>query len=63
LGGLNLTGTTDDTVYVPNIVVVTSFTPSGSTDPTGENGSISWDNNYLYWKSGGQWLRISGSTW
>ncbi len=63
LGGQNINGYSDDTVYVPNIVVVTSFTPSGSTDPTGENGSISWDNNYLYWKSGGQWLRISGSTW
>ena len=63
ISGQNITGNTDNTVYVPNIVVVTSFTPSGSTDPTGENGSISWDNNYLYWKSGGQWLRISGSTW
>lgn len=63
LGGQNLTGTTDDTVYVPNFTIKTSYTPTSTVDTYGEPGSITWDNNYLYLKQTGGWVRFSGETW
>lgn len=61
--GSGITGTTDDTVYVNDLVITKlASVPSSSADSVGENGSITWDNNYFYWKANGQWLRISGST-
>jgi hypothetical protein len=63
LGGQNITGTTIDTVYVPDFVIKKSAAvPTNSADSVGENGSITWDNTYFYWKANGQWLRVSGST-
>ena len=60
--GNGITGTTDNTVYVPNFVIrKSSAVPTSSADSIGENGSVTWDNNYFYWKANGQWLRISGS--
>ena len=41
----------------------TSYTPTGSTDTNGSIGDVSWDNNYFYWKTSTQWLRLSGETW
>lgn len=63
IGGQNITGSTDDTVYVPDFVIKkVAPVPSSSIDASGEDGSITWDNNYFYWKANGQWLRISGLT-
>jgi hypothetical protein len=36
--------------------------PTSSASGVGENGSVTWDNNYFYWKANGQWLRVLGST-
>jgi hypothetical protein len=41
---------------------ITHYTPSGSTDTNGASGNITWDDQYLYWKTSTQWLRISGQT-
>jgi hypothetical protein len=41
----------------------TSYTPSGSTDINGSIGDVAWDNDYFYWKTSTQWLRISGQIW
>jgi hypothetical protein len=41
----------------------TSYTPTGSTDSNGNIGDVAWDDNYFYWKTSTQWLRISGQTW
>ena len=61
--GDNITGNTDNTVYVPDLVIKKSAAvPTSSADAVGENGSITWDNSYFYWKANGQWLRVSGST-
>ena len=62
LGGYNITGTTTETVYVPKIRLVTSGTPSSSSDTQGEPGSLLWDNTYFYYKDNTGWKRISGST-
>lgn len=37
--------------------VIGTFTPFGSSDPVGATGSISFDSNYLYYKSGAGWKR------
>jgi hypothetical protein len=62
LGGQNITGTTSDTVYIPNLNISYSGTPSSSADPLGEIGAIRWDDTYFYWKTINGWLRVSGST-
>lgn len=64
IGGQNITGTTADTVYVPDFVIKKAAAiPSNSADLTvGEAGSITWDDTYLYFRTSTQWLRISGLT-
>jgi hypothetical protein len=63
LGGVNITGTSDNTVYVPDLVIKKlASIPVNSSDIIGENGSVTWDNNYFYWKANNQWLRLSGLT-
>lgn len=64
LGGSGLTGNSINTVYVPNFVLKTSYTPTGTTDTTiGEVGSITWDNTYFYYRDSTGWKRLSGATW
>jgi len=63
LGGISISGTQSETVYVPNIVVKTNFTPTGTTDPTGEVGQITYDSSYLYYRDTLGWKRLSGATW
>jgi hypothetical protein len=57
LGGQNITGTTNDTVYVPNLNIVMSYTPSSSGDTIGNVGSITWDDTYVYVKTNSGWGR------
>jgi hypothetical protein len=59
LGGENISSTANDTVYVPNLNIQTTFTPSSSGDTTGSIGSITWDNNYVYVKTNNGWGRSS----
>ncbi len=63
LGGTGITATLSNTVYVPNIVLAYSGTPSGSTASNGVAGSLLWDDNYFYYKDNTGWKRISGATW
>ena len=66
LGGTGITGTALNTAYVPNLVIypTTTYTPSGTTDTTvGEVGSVTWDNNYFYYRDNIGWKRLSGVTW
>jgi hypothetical protein len=63
LGGISISGTQSETVYVPNIVVKTNFTPTGTTDPIGEVGQITYDSSYLYYRDTLGWKRLSGATW
>jgi hypothetical protein len=66
LGGSGITGTNVSTVYVPKLVLYSAYTytPSGTTDTTvGEVGSVTWDNNYFYYRDNIGWKRISGATW
>lgn len=65
IGGSNITGNTSDTTYVPNLVISKNYnyTPTGTADTAGEPGSVTWDNNYFYYKDNNGWRRISGSTW
>ena len=63
LGGFNITGTAVNTVYVPHLVIKSNFTPSGTTDPVGEVGQITYDSTYLYYRGSSGWKRLSGATW
>jgi hypothetical protein len=65
LGGYSISGTQSSTVYVPNLVIypTTTYTPSGSTDTVGEVGSVTWDNDYFYYRDNNEWKRLSGVTW
>ena len=40
----------------------TSYTPTSSSDTNGNIGDVAWDDNYFYWKTSTQWLRVSGQT-
>jgi hypothetical protein len=44
-------------------ITTDTYTPSGTTDTGGNLGQITWDNNYLYLKQTGGWVRFSGETW
>ncbi len=58
IGGKNITGTTDDTVYVPDLVIKKNASvPTTSGDTSGNAGSITWDNNYIYVKTLSGWGR------
>jgi|LakMenEpi03Aug12_release.lakeMendotaPanAssembly.Ray.scaffolds.fasta_scaffold06451_12 hypothetical protein len=63
LGGTGITATLSNTVYVPNIVLAYSGTPTSSLDTLGEPGSLLWDNSYFYYKDNTGWKRLSGTTW
>ena len=63
LGGTGITATLSNTVYVPNIVLAYSGTPTSSLDTLGEPGSLRWDDSYFYYKDNTGWKRISGTTW
>ena len=63
LGGTGITATLSNTVYVPNIVLAYSGTPTSSLDTLGEPGSLRWDNSYFYYKDNTGWKRLSGATW
>ena len=63
LGGTGITATLSNTVYVPNLVLTYSGTPSGSTSSDGVAGSLLWDDTYFYYKDNTGWKRISGATW
>jgi hypothetical protein len=62
LGGNSISGISSDTTYVPNFIIKQSYTPTNSSDPSGEPGSITWDNTYLYYKTNTGWRRLNGST-
>ena len=63
LGGIGISATAVDTVYVPHLVIKSNFTPSGTTDPVGEFGQITYDSTYLYYRDNTGWKRLSGATW
>jgi hypothetical protein len=63
LGGTGITATLSNTVYVPNIVLAYSGTPTSSLDTLGQPGSLLWDNSYFYYKDNTGWKRLSGATW
>ena len=65
LGGYSISGTQSSTVYVPKFVIspTTTFTPSGTTDPAGEVGQITYNTPYLYYRDTIGWKRLSGATW
>lgn len=58
LGGEGITANTNNTVYVPDLVIKKfTSTPTTSGDTIGEVGSVTWDNNYIYVKTISGWGR------
>jgi hypothetical protein len=69
LGGQGITGSTDDTVYVPNLNIgdnmylPTPTVPSTSGD-TGTTGQLSWDSGFVYvCVATNTWKRTTLSAW
>ena len=50
------------TVSGNSIVISNTFTPTGTTDPTGDAGSISWDDDNFYYKTNNGWFVVTGNT-
>jgi len=50
------------TVQVVNLVLNAPYVPTGSTDPTGSIGSISWSGNSFYVKTATEWVKFTGLT-
>ena len=59
LGGNGITATQNDTVYVPNLVINTSITPTSTSDAAGEEGNVSYDATYMYVKTSTGWGRVA----
>lgn len=57
IGLQSYTASTADTVYVPNLAVTKTFTPSSSGDTSGVIGQITWDDDYIYVKTNNGWGR------
>jgi hypothetical protein len=45
------------------LIVKTTYTPSGTTDTNGVLGDISWDASYVYVKTAAGWKRSGLATW
>lgn len=50
------------TIYDDKINIVNQFTPTDSFDSSYNDGTITYDSTYIYFKTNGQWLRVLGST-
>ena len=50
------------TISGDSIVISNTFTPTGTTDPTGVAGSISWDDDNFYYKTNNGWFIVTGNT-
>ena len=48
--------------YIVEKTKTNPYVPTGSTDPTGTAGTISWSGNTLYFKNNTGWVRITGQT-
>jgi hypothetical protein len=62
LSQLFWSGNTISNFYVNNLIVNNPYIPTGSTDPTGVVGTISWSGNTIYLKNSTQWVRLTGQT-
>ncbi len=45
-----------------NLIVSNPYVPTGSTDPTGVVGTISWSGNSIYLRNSTEWVRFTGET-
>jgi hypothetical protein len=55
----NLSATTAQT---NTIIISNPYVPTGSTDPTGSVGTISWSGNSVYLRNSSEWVRFTGET-
>jgi len=49
-------------LVAPLLRLTVPGTPSSSADPSGVYGAVTWDENYIYIKTGGGWKRAALST-
>jgi len=57
IGNLSATTTQTNTLIIQN-----PYVPTGSTDPTGTVGTISWSGNTIYLRNSTEWVRFTGET-
>jgi plastocyanin len=54
---LHIDGTAGEQLRIAN-----SFTPSSTSDPTGDTGDIAWDDSYIYVRTSAGWKKAALST-
>jgi len=57
-------GNSSTTLFKPygNLILGNPYIPTGSTDPTGTSGMISWSGNTIYLRNSTGWVRFTGET-
>ena len=49
-------------IELKDLIVSNPYVPTGSTDPTGVVGTISWSGNSVYLRNSTEWVRFTGET-
>jgi len=62
LQGLTATTISATTTTTDDFIFKTTYVPTGSTDPTGSIGSMSWSGNSFYVKTNTSWVKFTGLT-
>ena len=52
----------DGVVSIEQLRIANSFTPSSTSDTTGDTGDIAWDDSYIYVRTSAGWKRAALST-
>jgi hypothetical protein len=60
--GLTVSTISATTINTNTIIIPNPYVPTGSTDPTGTTGTISWSGNTIYLKNSTAWVRFTGQT-
>lgn len=62
LGGLGITATQSNSVYISQPVVISASAPANTADSSGVQGEIRYDSDYFYIKTAAGWKRTALST-
>lgn len=60
--GIYQEGVNDKNIFLGHMVYKKSYTPTSTADTTGETGSVTWDDSYVYVKTSVGWKRTALST-
>lgn len=62
ISGLTATTISGTTQTINNLILKDPYVPTGSTDPTGSVGTLSWSGDSFYVKTTTEWVKFTGIT-